>query len=409
MALSASIAARIAIRSTKLDKWQLHYIYKLNIKAHFRELSTAWSISPYKCLSLAIPKIFLTVMTLATLAYAGAIATIIVLAPTLYAFDYFNSEMPSTLGRITLITSVALCISSLIGTLRYMTQNITTAGKFTPPILPLPRKEIDLARRKTFLRGIYLYWQLPYIAITSAIIGVLQMSILQHLIFEKRGIVYPKGQNDTLIEIAWLSGLVVALFSLFTVENLIKRTMTVADAALTLQKFMDGLLGFDRSVTVQLKIDDPFGKRRKELFRAIKIISTLAIRMDSKHEQHPIASTLLGCSHGISRYLRQLSSLNKDLPDQVRRLLFNTIAVLAGANGSKFLKEVNLDTNAFNEKSDPEAWLRDKPHGLIAHLVDNLDKYTRLTTSLWGLFTVGAATYLIISGKIDLKDMQIQR
>jgi hypothetical protein len=136
-------------------------------------------------------------------------------------------------------------------------------------------------------------------------------------------------------------------------------------------------------------------------------------RIDAGSPLHPVASVIRGCAVYIRRFLARTDSLAAALPADLVNVLDQAVVVIAGPRRRQLLQQLAKEVSAFGVDGAPQAVLRSAAPSrwseLIGRTADSLDRYSRVVTPAWTLFTFGAVVVLIATGRLDLTSIQIQK
>ncbi len=273
-----------------------------------------------------------------------------------------------------------------------------------------------MVNRFDFLRRVWLYTWLRWSAKAGMYLG--PVITLSHLSGSSAPV--PAHQVDSLRftpEYGYAGLLLVSLAVTFVVSSALRQAIVIAlptvHAAVAVQRCLAAGNEDRRSERAKRRagLIDLLGQRRVLLARAARALNAAAGRIDLAFGQHPVASILRAGSRRIHAFLAGAKSLSGACPDQLSLELRNVVAVLAGPADPRFPATVAQAVGAFGDDGVPVQQTAPKRRwsSLVARGADAVDRYSRLATAVWGLFTLAAVIFFLFRGGIDLSKIQLQK
>ncbi|MFD9734260.1 hypothetical protein [Umezawaea sp. NPDC059074] len=289
------------------------------------------------------------------------------------------------------------------------------------PVFLFRAGQVGKIRRVRFLRLIFLFIHLRYSVVLSVAIGnCATIAVFRDLLDKKNSrVIWSLWPH--FIEVDWLDQLVALVFAGELLSLLvglalyysIQLLMPLEHAAVVVNECLNSKIESPGPVADGRKILGALELRREELDRAARALRGAGRRVDYFSYNHPVASILYGCGQFLQNYLKRTDSLSYCHPSAIVDILRDVTIVLAGPAHLSFYAKVGQAVDAFDSDGSPRSALRVKPASrlaaLIVRVIDPLDKFSKIATSVWAIFTLIVVVILIVAGTLDLTKIQIQK
>ncbi len=158
---------------------------------------------------------------------------------------------------------------------------------------------------------------------------------------------------------------------------------------------------------------EPLGAKRDQLQIVMRALERTGRRLDRASQGHPLASVVLGCGRHVRRFLMGKDALTTRCPIEIAAMLTEAQVVLTGLATPDRAAALASSVGAFGKDGQPVPELRAKIPGRWALLVgrtgDSLDRYARIATTAWAIFSFIVVAILIATNNLDLTTFQLQK
>ena len=371
-----------------------------------------WKRSRRKAIRMTVWAFVAIAGRLIVSAYAGFVATIIVWFPFGLA-NWFTGEPPMQGIPVVWLVGAILGVTSLTRAMRYACQPERPHLFSNVPEISLLPGQVSWTRRVDFSRNVYRYVQLRNAANASFVLGPLL--ILTGLSDSRISDSQPSPATWTTQDwygLLLLLGLLLGGGVTLLLKSGVDAFLPTARAVVTVNE----CLRSSRSPAIgkrHASIIDPFGQWRAQLSRTTNALMAAGRRVDATAELHPVASILRGCAYYLRAFMASTDSLISVFPSAVKDVLKDTLVVIAGPRSTDSYQQLGHKVSAFEPDGAPKPALRvataSRWTRLIGRLAEFFETYSRLTAALWTLFTLAVVVVLIVTDRLDLTNIQLQK
>jgi hypothetical protein len=140
----------------------------------------------------------------------------------------------------------------------------------------------------------------------------------------------------------------------------------------------------------------------------------LGLSVDRKGAHlNPLATNLLAGATYFQDFLASNRSFNVDYPPKVLKVLDLYLVLLAGPKDDGFHRRLGKNISAFDSRGLPQAHLRQVDHGrfvrLMRRMLSHLEPMANLLAAIWGIVLFFAVIWLLVTGRISIDDIQLQK
>ncbi|TQM78166.1 hypothetical protein FHX81_0420 [Saccharothrix saharensis] len=301
------------------------------------------------------------------------------------------------LGGVLGVVSLGRRVRALVG-----------RGQGSGPDPSAVRRALSLRTRISLDRRVHLYTHLRWavgVSAPAALLLVLAASTAG------RESMPPAASSDGS---AWTTVFLGSALLVLIVFNRLATAVAVvlspAHAAVALRRCLDQ---DDRPTARTGWAHDPLGRQRRNLEQAARALTLVGRRLDRAWPGHPLASSVLGGARYLRRFLNGSDSLTSAYPDQLVDVLNGLMIVLAEPGDSQKVAALGVLVGAFDAEGQPLGELRRESPGrwtvALTRTGDLLDRYSRIATAVWAIFSLVVVTVLILTDNLDLTKFQLQK
>lgn len=360
--------------------------------------------------------------TARTLSFVGIASAMGYLVGYIVMLPFY--AMPLLIGRpaapeTPLIPAIGAILSlfSLAKCLRYLTGRAPKRQPLRGPEFRLTDRTVPLRDRVEFNRKIYLYTHLQWAARRASALGpALALAGLLQATTSMQPTAPTATFTWTTQNILGVLGFICYLALAIVVADRLRVVIAVVfspvHAAIAVYQFLGITENEDTESTIGWA-RDPLGVKRTALDHAALALTRAGQRLDRASTEHPLASVILGCAHYIRSFLTGNGALTACYPTELPEVLTAVLAVLAGPANPYRAATLGVLVGAFDNNGQPKIGLRSKQAGrwalLLGRAGDSLDRYSRIATAAWAIFSFAVVVFLIVSGRLDLAAFQLQK